>query len=84
MHVFLAATLEPLLGHSKSIGPSAPIANATSVSPPNEAVAGRWRRFLIGDMAAVWLGVLFEQFTAHTNPCSRYLWGTLARSVASI
>ena len=45
---------------------------------------GRWRRFLIGDMAAVWLGVLFEQFTARTNPCSRHLWGTLARSVASI
>ena len=45
---------------------------------------GRWRRFLIGDMAAVWLGVLFEQFTARTNPCSRHLWGTLARAVASI
>ena len=26
----------------KSIGPSAPIANATSVSPPNEAVAWPW------------------------------------------
>ena len=31
--------LEPLLRHSKSLGPSAPIAYATSVSPPNEAVA---------------------------------------------
>ena len=31
--------LEPLLRHSKSVGPSAPIAYATSVSPPNEAAA---------------------------------------------
>ena len=29
----------PLLRHSKSVGPSAPIAYATSVSPPDEAVA---------------------------------------------
>ena len=29
----------PLLRYSKSIGPSAPIAYATSVSPPDEAVA---------------------------------------------
>ena len=28
-----------LLGHSKSVGPSAPIAYATSVSPPDEAIA---------------------------------------------
>ena len=35
----IAATLEQLLRHSKSIGPSAPIAYATSVSPPNKAVA---------------------------------------------
>ena len=28
-----------LLGHSKSVGPSAPIAYATSVSPPDEAAA---------------------------------------------
>ena len=31
--------LEPLLRQSKSFGPSAPIAYATSVSPPDEAVA---------------------------------------------
>ncbi|MBS7385141.1 MAG: hypothetical protein KIG28_03240, partial [Bacteroidales bacterium] len=31
--------LEPLLRHSKSFGPSAPIAYATYVSPPDEAVA---------------------------------------------
>ena len=28
--------------------------------------------------------VPFLQITARTNPCSRHLWGTLARSVASI
>ena len=60
----------PLLGHSKSFGPSAPIAYATSVSPPNEAVA--------------WSGAAFLQITARANPCSRHLWGTLARAVASI
>ena len=59
-----------LLRHSKSIGPSAPIAYATSVSPPDEAVA--------------WPGAAFLQSTARTNPCSRHLWGTLARAVASI
>ena len=37
--ISIAATLEQLLRHSKSIGPSAPIAYATSVSPPNKAVA---------------------------------------------
>ena len=31
-----------------------------------------------------WPGALFEQITARTNPCSRHLWGTLARAVASI
>ena len=40
----------------KSVGPSALIANATSVSPPNEAVAWPVAQVLIGDMAAVWLG----------------------------
>ena len=59
-----------LLRHSKSLGPSAPIAYATSVSPPNEAVA--------------WPCSPFLQFTARANPCSRHLCGTLARAVASI
>ena len=36
----------PLLRHSKSLGPSAPIAYATSVSPPNEAVAWPCARVL--------------------------------------
>ena len=54
----------------KSFGPSAPIAYASSVSPPNEAVAWPWAQF--------------QQITAHTNPCSRHLWGTLACAVASI
>ena len=31
-----------------------------------------------------WPGAAFLQITARTNPCSRHLWGTLARSVASI
>ena len=33
---------EPLLRHSKSFGPSAPIAYATYVSPPDEAAAWPW------------------------------------------
>ena len=54
----------------KSFDPSAPIAYATFVSPPDEAAA--------------WPGVPFQQITARANPCSRHLWGTLARSVTSI
>ena len=34
--------------------------------------------------AAPWPGAAFLQITARTNPCSRHLWGTLARAVASI
>ena len=60
----------PLLRQTKSFGPSAPIAYVTSVSPPDEAVA--------------WPGAAFLQITARANPCSRHLWGTLARAVASI
>ena len=48
----IAATLKPLLRHSKSFDPSAPIAYATSVSPPDEAVAWPGRRCLVLDMAA--------------------------------
>ena len=33
---------------------------------------------------AAWPGAAFLQITARTNPCSRHLWGTLARAVASI
>ena len=87
-----------LLRQSKSFGPSAPIAYATSVSPPDEAVAWPWcrysmgdeavtwpgRRCLVLDMAATWPGTSFLQITARANPCSRHLWGTLARAVASI
>ena len=82
----------------KSIGPSAPIAYATSVSPPDEAVAWPWCRYLMGDKPAAWPGtqvfdvgygcylawMQFLQITARANPCSRHLWGTLARAVASI
>ena len=45
-----------LLGHSKSIGPSAPIAYATSVSPPDEAIAWPGRRYPIGNKALAWPG----------------------------
>ena len=68
----------------KSLGPSAPIAYATSVSPPDEAVAWPGRRCLVLDMAATCPGASFLQITARANPCSRHLWGTLARAVASI
>ena len=64
---FFAATLSCCSDRRKSFGPSAPIAYATSVSPPNEAAA--------------WPGAAFLQITARTNPCSRHLWGTLARAV---
>ena len=71
-------------GRRKSFGPSAPIAYATSVSPPDEAVAWPGRRcWVLGEVAA-WPGAAFLQITARKNPCSRHLWGTLARAVASI
>ena len=49
--------LELLLRQSKSFGPSAPIAYATSVSPPNEAVAWPGCRCWVLDMAVAWAGV---------------------------
>ena len=68
----------------KSFGPSAPIAYATYVSPPDEAVAWPCARVL-GGKCCCWLSVAqFLQITARTNPCSRHLWGTLVRAVASI
>ena len=45
-----------LLRHSKSIGPSAPIAYATSVSPPDEAIAWPVRWYQVLDEAVAWLG----------------------------
>ena len=63
-------------GRRKSFGPSAPIAYATSVSPPDEAVAWPGRRcWVLGEVAA-WPGPAFLQITARTNPGSRHLWGT--------
>ena len=41
---------------AKSVGPSAPIAYATSVSPPDEAVAWPWCRYPMGDKATAWPG----------------------------
>ena len=45
---------------------------------------GQGRRYPMGDKAAAWPGAAFLQITARTNTCSRHLWGTLARAVASI
>ena len=45
-----------LLRHSKSVGPSAPSAYATSVSPPDEAIAWPGRRYPIGNKALAWPG----------------------------
>ena len=50
----------------------------------DKAAPGRRCRYLMGDEAGAWTGVQVLQFTARANPCSRHLWGTLARSVASI
>ena len=37
-----------------------------------------------GKVASGSIRVTFLQITARANPCSRHLWGTLARAVASI
>ena len=52
----LAATLGCCSDRRKSVGPSAPIAYATSVSPPDEAVAWPGRRYPIGNKALAWPG----------------------------
>ena len=48
----LAATLGCCSDRCKSVGPSAPIAYATSVSPPDEAVAWPGRRCWVANNAA--------------------------------
>ena len=53
---FFAATLGCCSDRRKSVGPSAPIAYATSVSPPNEAIAWLGRRYWISNDAAAWSG----------------------------
>ena len=83
-HSSLLQTLSCCSDRRKSVGPSAPIAYATSVSPPNEAAAWQGRRCCMLDMAVAWPGAAFLQITTRTNPRSRHLWGTLARAVASI
>ena len=45
---------------------------------------GQGRRYWMANDDAAWPGAAFLQITARTNPCSRHLWGTLARAVASI
>ena len=53
--IFPCSTLGCRSDRRKSVGPSAPIAYATSVSPPDEAIAwlGRW--YPMGHEAAAWL-----------------------------
>ena len=48
------------------------------------AAACPGRRYWVANDDAAWPGAAFLQITARTNPCSRHLWGTLARAVASI
>ena len=50
----------------------------------DEAAAWPGGRCCVQDEAFAWPGAAFLQITARTNPCSRHLWGTLARAVASI
>ena len=52
---FFAATLDCCSDTRKSLGPSAPIAYATSVSPPNEAIAWPGRGYQMGNKAVAWL-----------------------------
>ena len=61
--------------------------------PPGQGAGIRWmmrmspglgRRCWMSGEVAAWPGAAFLQITARTNPCSRHLWGTLARAVASI
>ena len=41
----------------------------------------QWEEMILASGSAT---VAFLQITARTNPCSRHLWGTLARALASI
>ena len=50
----------------------------------DDAVSSQGRRYWVANDDAAWPGAAFLQITARTNPCSRHLWGTLARAVASI
>ena len=83
-HSSLLQTLSSCSDRRKSVGPSAPIAYATSVSLTDEAVAWPGRRCPMGDKAVACPDAALLQITARTNPRSRHLWGTLARAVASI
>ena len=58
--------------------------SAGSICLPDEAAAWPGAQVLDGKCCCCLAWVPFLQITARTNPCSRHLWGTLARSVASI
>ena len=47
----------------------------------DEAAAWQGGRCCVQDEAVAWPRAAFLQITARTNPCSRHLWGTLARAV---
>ena len=67
---FFAATLGCCLDRRKSVGPSAPIAYATSVSQPNEAAA--------------WPGAAFLQITFHAGCRHTHFWQGVAWMVRPI
>ena len=55
VRILLYCHIGLLRRHSKSVGPSAPIAYATSVSPPDEAIAWLVRWYQVLDEAVAWL-----------------------------
>ena len=84
VRILLCCNIEQLLRHSKSFGPSAPIAYATSVSPPDEAVAWPGRRcWVLGEVAA-WPGAAFLQITFHAGCRHTHFWQGVAWMVRPI
>ena len=71
-------------GHSVQSPPRSGNSSAGSICLPDEAAAWPGTQVLDGKCCCCLAWVPFLQITARTNPCSRHLWGTLARSVASI
>ena len=68
----------------KSLGPSAPIAYATSVSPPDEAAAWPGCRCWMLDMAVAWPGAAFLQITFHAGCRHTHFWQGVAWMVRPI
>ena len=76
--------LQPLLRHSKSIGPSAPIAYATSVSPPDEAAAWQGVQVLDGKCCCCLAWMPFLQITFHAVCRHTHFWQGVAWMVRPI